>query len=279
MSALGSERNPYDAIVVGGGHNGLTAAAYLARAGRKVLVLERRHLVGGAAVTEELYPGFKYSVCSYVVSLLRPWIIRDLNLAQHGLHIVPLECSYTPQPDGPGLCRWADPDLTREEIRRLSPRDADTYPEFGKLMSKLARFAKPFIDEKAPDPTSLWPSDLMQMKRAADRFRALGDDLVSLQFKLTTMGGVDFLREFFESDELIAPMSCSGIIGTMLGVNSPGTAYVLLHHYMGEIDGSSRAWGFPIGGTGAVSEAIASSARSFGTWRPGLPITKPSSPS
>jgi phytoene dehydrogenase-like protein len=264
MAAPGSNQNPYDAIVVGGGHNGLTAAAYLARAGKSVLVLERRHLVGGAAVTEELYPGFKYSVCSYVVSLLRPWIIRDLNLTRHGLRIVPLECSYTPQLEDPGLCRWADPDLTREEIRRLSPRDADTYPEFGKLMGKLARFAKPFIDEQAPDPTSFRPSDLMQLKRAADRMRALGDDLASLQFKLTTMGGVDFLREFFESDQLIAPMSCSGIIGTMLGVNSPGTAYVLLHHYMGEIDGSSRAWGFPLGGTGAVSDAIAASALEFG---------------
>lgn len=264
MAMLGSDQNPYDSIVVGGGHNGLTAAAYLARAGRKVLVLERRHLVGGAAVTEEIYPGFKYTVCSYVVSLLRPWIIRDLNLTQHGLRLVPLECSYTPQPDGPGLCRWADPDKNRQEIRRLSKRDADNYPEFGKLMSKLARFAKPFIDEVAPDPTSFAPSDLWQLKKAGDRFKELGDELAALQFKLTTMGGVDFLREFFESDQLIAPMSCSGIIGTMLGVNSPGTAYVLLHHYMGEIDGSSRAWGFPIGGTGAVSEAIASSARSFG---------------
>ncbi len=264
MAALGSIQNPYDAIVVGGGHNGLTAAAYLARAGKKVLVLERRHLVGGAAVTEEKYPGFKYSVCSYVVSLLRPWIIRDLNLTQHGLRLVPLECSYTPQPDDAGLCRWADPDKNRREIQRLSRKDADNYPEFGKLMGKLARFAKPFIDEVAPDPTSLAPSDLWQLKKAGDRFKELGDDLAALQFKLTTMGGVDFLREFFESDQLIAPMSCSGIIGTMLGVNSPGTAYVLLHHYMGEIDGSSRAWGFPIGGTGAVSEAIASSARSFG---------------
>jgi phytoene dehydrogenase-like protein len=264
MASLGSQQNPWDAIVVGGGHNGLTAAAYLARAGRKVLVLERRHLVGGAAVTEEIYPGFKYTVCSYVVSLLRPWIIRDLELSKHGLRMVPLECSYTPQLDGPGLCRWADPDRTRQEIRRLSLRDADTYPEFGKLMGKLARFAKPFIDEIAPDPTSFKPSDLLQLKRIADRFRGLGDDLAALQFKLTTMGGVDFLREFFESDQLIAPMSCSGIIGTLLGPNSPGTAYVLLHHYMGEIDGSSRAWAFPVGGTGAVSEAIAASARSFG---------------
>ena len=177
MARLGSDQNPWDAIVIGGGHNGLTSAAYLARAGRKVLVLERRHLVGGAAVTEEIYPGFKYTVCSYVVSLLRPWIIRDLELSKHGLRMVPLECSYTPQLDGPGLCRWSDPDLTRQEIRRLSPRDADTYPEFGKLMGKLARFAKPIIDEPAPDPSSFRPSDLKQLLGLGRAFRDLGDDL------------------------------------------------------------------------------------------------------
>ena len=133
----------YDAIIVGGGHNGLVCAAYLARAGKKVLVLERRHLVGGAAVTEEIYPGFKYTVCSYVVSLLRPKIIRDLRLAEHGLHIVPLECSFTPYPDGRSLVRWPDPDKTRQEIAKFSPRDAETYPTFGQAMGKLARFAAP----------------------------------------------------------------------------------------------------------------------------------------
>ncbi len=254
----------YDAIIVGGGHNGLTCAAYLARAGRRVLVLERRHVVGGVAVSEELYPGFRYTVCSYVVSLLRPSVIRELQLARFGLEVTPLECSFTPQLDGRSLCRWPDPDKTRQEIARLSARDADVYPEFGRTMGKLARFARPIIDDIAPDPTSLDPRDLAQILGLGKRFRELGDDLAALQFKLTTMGGVDFLREWFESDELIAPMSCSGIIGTFLGVNSPTTAYVLLHHYMGEIDGSSRAWGFPKGGTGAVSEAIASAARHFG---------------
>ena len=264
MSTLGSKSNPYDAIIIGAGHNGLVAAAYLAKAGRKVLVLERRHLVGGAAVSESLYPGFTYSVCSYVVSLMRPWIIRDLELVKHGLSIVPLECSYTPQPEGPGLCRWPDPDKNRREIARLSPKDADTYPEFGRAVGRLSRFVKPFIDSPAPDPLSLNPKDLWQLLGMGKAFRELGDDLAALQFKLTTMSGVDFLREWFESDELIAPMSCSGIIGTFLGVKSPGTAYVLLHHYMGEIDGSSRSWGFAVGGTGAISESIASSARSFG---------------
>ncbi len=264
MSALGTAGKAWDAIVVGGGHNGLTAAAYLAKAGRKVLVLEKRHVLGGVACSEEVYPGFTYTVCSYVVSLLRPWIIRDLNLAQHGLRVIPLEASFTPQAEGPGLCRWPDPDMTRREIARLSPRDANVYPEFGRTMGRLARFVKPMIDTPPPDPASLRPSDLWQLLGLGRRFRELGDDLAALMFKLTTMGGVDFLKEWFESDQLMAPMSCSGIIGTFLGVSSPGTAYVLLHHYMGEIDGSSRAWGFPVGGTGGISEAIGRSAEAFG---------------
>jgi len=254
----------YDAIIVGGGHNGLVCAAYLARAGRRVLVLERRHLVGGAAVTEELHPGFKFTVCSYVVSLLRPWIVRDLELAKHGLQIIPLECSFTPHLEGPGLCRWADPHRTRREIAHFSVKDSEIYPEFGRAMGRLARFAKSFIDEPAPDPTSYLPRDLIQMLGLGKKFRALPDDLAALQLKLSTMSGVDFLDEWFASDQLKAPMSCSGIIGTFLGVRSPGTAYVLLHHYMGEIDGNSRAWGVAKGGNGAVSEAIASAARSHG---------------
>ena len=254
----------YDAIIIGGGHNGLVCAAYLAKAGRKVCVLERRHLVGGAAVTEELYPGFKYTVASYVVSLLRPWIWRDLELAKHGLELIPLECSYTPHPDGPGLCRWPDPHRTREEISRFSRNDAEKYPEFGRSMGKLARFAKEIIDNPPPEPASLAPRDLMQMMGLGKRFRDLGDDLAELQLKISTMSATDFLDEWFEADALKAPMSCSGIIGTFLGVRSPGTAYVLLHHYMGEIDGNSRAWGFARGGNGAVSEAIASSARAHG---------------
>jgi len=264
MSATHGSANRYDAVIIGGGHNGLICGAYLAKAGRNVLVLESRDLVGGAAVTEEHYPGYKYTVCSYVVSLLRPWIVKDLKLAKFGLEIIPLEASFTPHLDGPGLCRWPDPYRTHDEIARFSRRDAERYGEFGRAMGKLARFARPIIDEKAPDPMSVRPGDLLQLGRLAHHFRNLEPHLADLQVQLTTMSAVDFLDRWFESDALKAPMSCSGIIGTMLGVRSPGTAYVLLHHYMGEIDGASRAWGFAKGGNGAVSEAIASSARHFG---------------
>jgi len=254
----------YDAIIVGGGHNGLVCAAYLAKAGKQVLVLEQRHVLGGAAATEELYPGFKFSVFSYVVSLFRPHIIRELGLTSHGLEIIPLECSFLPLPDGDSLCRWADPEMTRREIARFSARDAEVYPEFGLVMKKMAYFAKSIIDQPAPDPLSRRPRELMRMLGLAKRLRSLGDETAYLHMKMLTMSALDFLDLWFESDVLKAPMSVSGIIGTFLGVRSPGTAYVLLHHYMGEIDGAFRAWGFSKGGTGQLSLSIASAAESLG---------------
>src|SRR6187397_1836185 len=256
--------NNYDAIIIGGGHNGLTAAAYLARAGRKVLVLERRHLVGGAAVTEEVFPGFKFSVCSYVVSLLRPEIIRDFDLARHGLEILPLDGTFTPMPNGDYLWRVNDHGKTRREIARHSKLDAEAYDEYGKAMVEMARFVKPILNMTPPDPMSLDPRELMKLAFLGRRFRALADaDRYNL-IQLMTMSAADFLDQWFETDVLKATMSASGIIGTFLGVRSPGTAYVLLHHYMGDIDGVFRSWGFARGGTGAISNAIADAAREAG---------------
>ncbi|MGH7568280.1 MAG: phytoene desaturase family protein [Gemmatimonadales bacterium] len=255
---------PYDVIVIGGGHNGLVNAAYLARAGKRVLVLERRPRVGGAAVTEEVFPGFKFSVFSYVVSLLRPEIIRDLDLPRHGLEILPLESTLTPLANGESLAAWADHDLTRRELYRHSPRDAEALDEFGRLMHHMAMAVKPILGMVPPDPTSLSPKELLALAKLGAHFRGLGEEKFHALYKLMTMSSADFLDEWFETDGLKATKSASGIIGTFLGPRSPGTAYVLLHHYMGEIDGAFRAWGFAKGGTGAISEAIAGAARACG---------------
>jgi len=257
-------RARYDAIVVGGGHNGLVCAAYLARAGRRTLVLERRPLLGGAAVTEEIFPGFKFSVFSYVVSLLRPEIIRDLDLPRHGLQILPLESTVTPLDDGDYLAAWGDADETRHELERHSPRDAEAAVLFGRLMHHMAMAVKPILGMVPPDPTSLAPSDLRAMLRLGRHVRGLGAERFHALYKLMTMSSADYLDEWYEFDPLKATKSASGIIGTFLGPRSPGSAYVLLHHYMGEIDGAFRAWGFQRGGTGAISEAIAGAARALG---------------
>jgi len=254
----------YDAIVIGGGHNGLTCAAYLARARKRVLVLERRHVLGGAAVTEEVFPGFKFSVCSYVVSLLRPEIIRDLDLPSHGMELLPLDGTFTPMPSGDYLWRVNDHEKTRREIARHSRLDADAYDEYGRAMVEMGRFAKPILSMTPPDPTSLDPRGLLELLGMGKRFRSMRSHDRINQVQLLTMSAVDFLDQWFETDVLKATMSASGIIGTFLGVRSPGTAYVLLHHYMGEIDGSFRSWGLSRGGTGAVSNAIGDAARGFG---------------
>ncbi len=256
--------NRYDIIIIGGGHNGLVNAAYLARAGKKVLVLERRYVLGGAAVTEEVFPGFKFSVCSYVVSLLRPEIIRDLDLPRHGLEILPLDGTFTPMPSGDFLWRVNDHAKTRRELLRHSRVDAEAYEEFGKAMVQMCRFVKPILGMTPPDPTGLDPRELMKLLYLGRRFQHLPEQDKYNQVQLMTMSAVDFLDQWFETDVLKATMSASGIIGTFLGVRSPGTAYVLLHHYMGEIDGAFRAWGFVRGGTGAISNAIGDSAREAG---------------
>jgi phytoene dehydrogenase-like protein len=254
----------YDVIVIGGGHNGLVNAAYLARRGKKVLVLERRHVLGGAAVTEEIVPGFKFSVFSYVVSLLRPEIIRDLDLPRHGLEILPLDGTMTPMPDGNYLWRVNDHAQTRRELQRHSKLDAEAYDDFAQSMVAMCRFVKPILGMVPPDPTSLDPRDWKKLASLGKRFQSLAAEDKYNLVQLMTMSAADFLDQWFETDVLKATMSASGIIGTFLGIRSPGTAYVLLHHYMGEIDGAFRSWGFSRGGTGAISNAIGAAAREAG---------------
>jgi len=253
----------YDAVIIGAGHNGLACAAYLGRAGRKVLVIERRHLVGGATVTEELYPGFKYSVCSYVVSLLRPQVISELDLPSHGLEILPLDGTLTPLPDGDYIMRWHDSSETRRELERHSVADADAYGQFGTLLYHLAHAVRPILGTTPPDPTSLRPSQLKALLDVGRQFGKSREHLYDLA-KLMTMSSADFVEAWFETEGLRATLAASGIIGTFLGPRTPGSAYVMLHHYMGELDGQFRAWGFPRGGMSGVANAFAGAALKAG---------------
>jgi phytoene dehydrogenase-like protein len=203
-------------------------------------------------------------VFSYVVSLLRPEIFRELELPRHGLHVLPLESTITPLPNGDYLSQWNDHDKNRRELARHSLRDAEAYDEFGRELHLMARAIKPMLAMAPPDPASLAPGNLLELLGLRRYFRDLGADKFHTLHKLLTMSSADYLDGWFESEVLKATKSASGIIGTMLGPRSPGTAYVLLHHYMGELDGVFRAWGFAKGGNGSVSEALAASAKAAG---------------
>jgi phytoene dehydrogenase-like protein len=254
----------YDAIVVGAGHNGLTNAAYLARAGLKVLVLERNPFIGGAAVSREIHEGWIYSNCSYVCSLLRPELFRDLELAKHGLQVVPYGGGVTFTRTGDILGNYTDDAVQRREIARHNARDADAYHRYSTEVMRQCKFIRPLLLRTPPDPTSLKPRDIREMIFLGKEVAKLGEQIVYDMIRFYSMSIADFLAEYFESDLVKAHFSGSGIIGSAMGVYSPGTAYVLLHHYMGDVDGSIGAWGFARGGMGAVSKAIASALKAHG---------------
>ena len=256
--------NTYDAIVIGAGHNGLTSAAYLAKSGLRTVVLERNPYIGGATVSRELHEGWKYSNCSYVCSLLRPEITRDLELPRHGLQVVPYGGGVTFSRSGEYFGNYSDHERQYREMCRHSMRDANAYERYSADVIRQTRLIRPFLLRTPPDPTSFKPRDIRELMTFARAFTELGEEGLADALRFWTKSIGDFLDEYFETDLLKCHLAGSGIIGTALGVYSPGTAYVLLHHYMGDVDGNVGAWGFARGGMGAVSAALSKSYQSFG---------------
>jgi len=255
----------FDAIIIGGGHNGLVTAAYLGRAGRKTIVLERRELVGGCAVTEEIWPGFRVSTASYLTSLLQERIIRDLELERFGYHVDAKDPAFfSPFPDGRCFFMWQDRGRTLEEIAKFSRRDAEIYPAFEEQLERLSQVVESLLLTTPPQFPPGGLGDLIEYLKLAGRMRKLAPaDMVAL-VKIFTQSAAEFLDEWFESPELKVTLATDGVIGANGGPRSQGTAYILMHHVMGSVAGHRGLWGFVRGGMGAVSEAIAASARTRG---------------
>lgn len=265
----------YDSIIIGGGHNGLVAATYLAKAGKKVCVLERRHVLGGACTTEELWPGYKVSTAAYVVSLLLPQVIEQLRLKEYGLKILPRSpSSFTPLPDGRSLLMGPEPGLNQREIAKFSHKDAEAFPRYEALLESVAAAIEPSLMETAPDPVPLptaWRKiglakrirDGRKLLKMSSAMGALGRD-VPAAIELLTGAARPILERWFESDVLRATLATDAIIGSAGSISEPGSAYVLLHHVMGEAGGARGVWGFVEGGMGALSNAIAAAGSDLG---------------
>src|SRR5262245_3615223 len=255
MAAMASA---YDIVIIGAGHNGLVAAAYLAKAGRRVLVLERRELVGGCCVTEELWPGFKVSTAAYVNSLLRPEIIRDLDLKRHGFEMLPRNpSSFTPFPDGSYLLLGPDPELNRREISKFSVRDAEALPRYERMLERVARFIEPTLLQPPPSPWSRRLRDLWHLGKLGWAFHKLGNEDGPWALDVLTGAARPILDRWFESEQLKVTLATDAVIGAMASPSMPGTAYVLFHHVMGECNGARGVWGYVRGGMGGISNSIA----------------------
>ena len=255
----------YDAIVVGGGHNGLVNGAYLARAGLRTLILERRHVVGGAAITEELRPGFSFTTFSYALSLLRPQIVQDLELTRHGFLPLLMSSKFAPA-EGGGDYLWMTKDHARNlrEVARHSPHDADAYEQYGHDLGMVCRALKPLLDEAPPDIFSEDPEELLALAGLGRRLRELDKRTLHNAVRLLTGSAADFLDDYFDSELLKGYLSSSSIIGTKVGPRSQGSGLVLLYHSLGEHDGEFGAWAFHKGGNGGFTQVLARAAQAFG---------------
>jgi phytoene dehydrogenase-like protein len=255
----------YDAVIVGAGHNGLVTAGYLARAGLRVLVLESRSVVGGACVTEEIFPGFKFSTASYLCSLLQEKVVRELELAKFGYQVYPKDPAFfSPFPDGRYLLMWSDTQRTCNEIGKFSARDAETYPRYEDYIDRLARFIEPLLLQAPPKLASRGLGDWQKLARLGLELLRMPAKELAGHLRILTQSVKDFLDPWFESEQLKAALATDGVIGAKGGPGTPGTAYVLLHHCMGAVGGKRGLWGFVRGGMGGITQAMADSARSRG---------------
>jgi phytoene dehydrogenase-like protein len=264
MTPSKTQNTEYDAIVVGGGHNGLVNGAYLAKAGLRTLILERRDVVGGAAITEELHPGFSFTTFSYALSLLRPDIVQDLDLVKHGFLPIEMPTTFAPTESGDYLLLGSDPDENIQEIRRHSKRDADAYERYEHDMSRVVQVVRPLLEKAPPDLWGKTAEDAAALADLASHLKSVEMKVVHDLVRLLTGSAADFLDDYFESDILKGFIASSGIIGTKVGPMSPGSGLVLLYHSMGEHDGEYGMWGFHKGGNGGLTQVMARAAQAFG---------------